>query len=101
MCYFSTHRTANYLNILRTNEKKAKVFMEKVNIAEKLKQIQEFWKPHIFGGLNGQYVKLTKLKGRFIWHYHKDEDEMFLVLKGRLLMELRERQFCIEEGELS
>jgi mannose-6-phosphate isomerase-like protein (cupin superfamily) len=73
--------------------------VEKVNIAEKLKQIRGFWKPHIVGELNGQYVKLTKLKGRFIWHHHKDEDEMFLVLKGRLLMELPDKQLWIEDGE--
>jgi mannose-6-phosphate isomerase-like protein (cupin superfamily) len=73
--------------------------MEKVNIAEKLKQIRGFWKPHIVGELNGQYMKLTKLKGRFIWHHHKDEDEMFLVLKGRLLMEFPDRQLWIEDGE--
>jgi mannose-6-phosphate isomerase-like protein (cupin superfamily) len=73
--------------------------VEKVNIAEKLKQIRGFWKPHIVGELNGQYVKLTKLKGRFIWHHHKDEDEMFLVLKGRLLMEFPDRQLWIEDGE--
>ena len=73
--------------------------MEKVNISEKLKQVQGYWKPYIVGELNGQYVKLTKLKGRFIWHYHKDEDEMFLVVKGRFLMELRDRKLWIEEGE--
>lgn len=73
--------------------------MEKVNIAEKLKQIRGYWKPHIVGELNGQYVKLTKLKGRFIWHYHKEEDEMFLVVKGRFVIELRDRKLSIEEGE--
>jgi mannose-6-phosphate isomerase-like protein (cupin superfamily) len=73
--------------------------MEKVNIAEKLKQVRGYWKPHIVGELNEQYVKLTKLKGRFIWHYHKDEDEMFLVVKGRFLMELRDGKLWIEEGE--
>jgi len=73
--------------------------MEKVNISQKLKQIRGYWKPHIVGELNGQYVKLTKLKGRFIWHYHKDEDEMFLVVKGRFLMEFRDRKLWIEEGE--
>ena len=72
---------------------------EKVNIAEKLKQIRGYWKPHIVGELNGQYVKLTKLKGKFIWHYHENEDEMFLVLKGRLLMELRGKKLWIDKGE--
>ncbi len=73
--------------------------MEKVNIAEKLKQIKGYWQPHIVGELNGQYVKLTKLKGRFIWHCHENEDEMFLILKGRLRMELRDSNLWMEKGE--
>ncbi len=73
--------------------------MDKVNIAEKLKMIRGYWKPHIVGELNGQYVKLTKLKGTFFWHHHEHEDEMFLVLKGKLRMELRDSTLSIEKGE--
>jgi len=57
--------------------------MEKVNIAGKFAQIREFWEPYIVGELNGQLVKLDKLKGEFVWHRHKDEDEMILLVKGR------------------
>lgn len=63
--------------------------MSKININEKLKLFNEYWTPRIVGELNGQYVKLVKLKGEFVWHDHKDEDEMFLVLKGRLVIKLR------------
>jgi mannose-6-phosphate isomerase-like protein (cupin superfamily) len=72
---------------------------EKVNIAQKFAQISEYWKPYIAGELNGQLVKLDKLKGEFIWHHHENEDEMFLVVKGRFRMEFRDRQVWMEEGE--
>jgi len=73
--------------------------MEKVNVAEKFKQIREYWKPYIAAELNGQQVKLDKLKGEFIWHHHDNEDEMFLVVKGRLRLEFRSRHVWLEEGE--
>ena len=73
--------------------------MEKVNIAEKFRQIQEYWKPYIAAELNGQHVKLDKLKGEFIWHHHIDEDEMFLVVKGSFRMEFRDQHVWLEEGE--
>jgi mannose-6-phosphate isomerase-like protein (cupin superfamily) len=73
--------------------------MEKVNIVQKFEQIREYWKPYIAGELNGQVVKLDKLKGEFIWHHHENEDEMFLVVKGRFRMEFRDRHVWIEEGE--
>jgi len=73
--------------------------MEKVNIAEKLSLFNEHWHPHIVGELNGQQVKLVKLQGPFTWHHHKQEDEMFLVVKGRFRMEFRDRDVWLEEGE--
>jgi len=73
--------------------------MEKVNLAQKFAQIHEYWKPYIAGELNGQLVKLDKLKGEFIWHHHEHEDEMFLVVKGRFRMEFRDRHVWLEEGE--
>ena len=73
--------------------------MDKVNLAEKFSLFDEYWSPKIAGELNGQYVKLAKLKGEFIWHHHEAEDEMFLVVKGRLTMKLRERDIILEEGE--
>ncbi len=73
--------------------------MEKVNLAEKFAKISEYWKPYIAGELNDQLVKLDKLKGEFVWHHHENEDELFLVVKGRFRMELRDRHIWIEEGE--
>ena len=63
---------------------------DKINIAEKFSQIKEYWKPYIAGELNGQLVKLDKLKGEFVWHHHENEDEMFLVVKGRFRIEFRD-----------
>jgi mannose-6-phosphate isomerase-like protein (cupin superfamily) len=73
--------------------------MEKVNILEKFSKITEFWKPYIGAELNGQAVKFDKLKGEFIWHHHDNEDELFLVVKGRFRMELRDKHIWVEEGE--
>jgi mannose-6-phosphate isomerase-like protein (cupin superfamily) len=78
---------------------KKEISMEKVNIADKFKKITEYWKPYIAGELNGQLVKLDKLKGEFVWHHHEHEDELFLVVKGRFRMELRDRHIWLEEGE--
>lgn len=73
--------------------------MEKVNLAQKLQLFHEHWKPKIVGELNGQMVKLVKFQGPFVWHHHEQEDEMFLVIKGRFRMEFRDRQVWLEEGE--
>jgi mannose-6-phosphate isomerase-like protein (cupin superfamily) len=73
--------------------------LDKVNIEEKLALFDEQWKPKIVGELNGQYVKLVKFIGEFVWHHHDDEDELFLVVKGRFRMEFQERSAWIEEGE--
>jgi mannose-6-phosphate isomerase-like protein (cupin superfamily) len=73
--------------------------IEKVNLAEKLARFSDTWSPKIVGEINDAYVKLVKLKGEFVWHHHADEDEMFLVIKGRLLMRLRDRDLYLGEGE--
>ncbi len=73
--------------------------MDKVNLAEKLGKIGDVWNPRIVGELNGQHVKLVKFQGEFLWHHHADEDELFLVLKGRFRMELRDRHIELSEGE--
>ena len=64
--------------------------MNKINLAAKFSQIHEHWKPHIAGELNGQMVKLVKFRGEFVWHHHENEDEMFLVVKGRFRIEFRD-----------
>jgi mannose-6-phosphate isomerase-like protein (cupin superfamily) len=73
--------------------------MQKVNLKEKFGRFNDYWSPKIAGELNGQYVKLAKLKGEFIWHRHEAEDELFLVVKGRLCLQLREREVWLDEGE--
>ncbi len=73
--------------------------IEKINIAEKLELITDYWNPKIAGKLNGQLVKLVKFKGEFVWHQHENEDEMFMVIKGSFKMELRDKTLDIDEGE--
>jgi len=73
--------------------------MEKVNLLEKFSLFDDYWSPKIVGQLNGQQVKLAKLKGEFVWHHHEAEDELFLVVRGRLVIRLRERDVVLEEGE--
>lgn len=73
--------------------------MEKVNLAQKLSLFNDHYNPRIVGELNGQHVKLVKLKGDFVWHKHDVEDELFLVIKGTLMMEYRDRTVEINEGE--
>ncbi len=73
--------------------------MDKINLAEKFAQFNDHWNPRVVGELNGQLVKATKLKGAFIWHHHDNEDEMFLVVRGQLKMEFREKTVVVNEGE--
>lgn len=74
---------------------------EVINLAGKFGLFDEHWRPKIVGELNDSYVKLAKLKGEFVWHRHENEDELFLVIKGRLVIRLRERDLTIGEGELA
>ena len=71
----------------------------KVNIREKLALFHDHWSPRVVGELNGQHVKLVKFQGEFVWHKHDNEDELFLVIKGRFRMEFRDRYVWLEEGE--
>ncbi len=70
-----------------------------VNLAQKFSLISEYWKPRIAGEINDSYLKLVKIKGEFVWHHHDVEDELFLVVKGRLLMRFRDRDITVDEGE--
>lgn len=73
--------------------------MEIVNLNQKFNLFQDYWSPKIAGELNDSYVKLAKLKGEFVWHHHETEDELFLVVKGKLLIKLRNRDIWLQEGE--
>ena len=72
----------------------------KVNVLDKFDLFNDHWKPRIIGELNGQLVKLAKLTNDFVWHSHENEDELFLVWKGELIMEFRDRTEVIKEGEM-
>ncbi len=73
--------------------------VKKVNLAQKFSLFNDLCKPKIVGELNDSYVKLSKLKGEFVWHQHEKEDELFLITKGKLLMKLRDQDIIVEEGE--
>jgi mannose-6-phosphate isomerase-like protein (cupin superfamily) len=74
--------------------------IETIILAEKFSLIKEYWSPRIAAELNDSYVKLAKIKGEFLWHHHDKEDELFLVMKGKLVMRLRGRELQIGPGEL-
>ena len=74
--------------------------VKKINIEQKLSLFKDHWNPRIIGEINKQHVKLAKIKGEFIWHKHDKEDEMFLVLKGTLKIEFRDRTEIIHENEI-
>tara|TARA_B100001750_G_C15471288_1_gene579939 strand:- start:316 stop:690 length:375 start_codon:yes stop_codon:yes gene_type:complete len=72
-----------------------------INIMKKFSLFEKQWTPKIIGELNGQYVKLCKLKDDFVWHSHENEDELFMVFKGTLLIDFRDRETVkVEEGEI-
>ncbi len=73
--------------------------MDAVNLKEKFTQFSDHWNPRIIGEVNDCYLKAAKIKGAFVWHHHENEDELFLVVKGRLQMKFRDRDVIIEEGE--
>jgi mannose-6-phosphate isomerase-like protein (cupin superfamily) len=81
------------------NENRVVMRMEKVTLAEKFASFTEHWRPKIVGELNGQEVKVVKFKGEFLWHHHEQADEMFLVWRGRMRVEFRERAVELEPGE--
>jgi mannose-6-phosphate isomerase-like protein (cupin superfamily) len=82
-----------------SNHSMEKNNLYKTNIPEKLSLFNDHWNPRIVGELNGQYVKLAKLKGEFVWHKHDHEDEMFYVLKGVLMIEFRDKVVELHENE--
>jgi mannose-6-phosphate isomerase-like protein (cupin superfamily) len=73
--------------------------IEKVSLTDKFNRFADYWKPKIAGELNDSYIKLVKLQGEFVWHHHETEDELFLVIKGRLVIKLRDQDIALDEGE--
>jgi mannose-6-phosphate isomerase-like protein (cupin superfamily) len=70
-----------------------------VNIERAFDRVTEYWSPKVIGRVNDQYLKAAKLKGQFVWHQHDDEDELFLVVRGRLTIQLRDGDVVLEPGE--
>ena len=75
------------------------MYMHKVNVLQKFDQVTAHWTPKIVGELNGQHVKLVKFEGPFTWHHHDEEDELFYVVKGSFVMELRDKNIELTEGD--
>ena len=75
--------------------------IESINIMKKVSLFEKKWTPQIIGELNEQYVKICKLKDDFVWHSHENEDELFMVFKGTLLMEFRDGRIVkVKQGEI-
>jgi mannose-6-phosphate isomerase-like protein (cupin superfamily) len=72
---------------------------EKVSLSQKFSLFSDHWRPKIAGELNDSYVKLVKFQGEFVWHHHQNEDELFLVVKGRMVIRFRDRDVWVNEGE--
>ncbi len=73
--------------------------IEKVNLAENIAWLSDHWNPRIAGELNGRQVKLVKFKSPFVWRQHEHEDELFLVLHGKFILQFRDREVELAEGE--
>jgi mannose-6-phosphate isomerase-like protein (cupin superfamily) len=71
-----------------------------INLQDKLDLIHDLWTPRVIAELNGQQVKISKVKGEFVWHDHKHEDELFFIIKGKLKIEFRDRVVEINAGEM-
>jgi mannose-6-phosphate isomerase-like protein (cupin superfamily) len=74
---------------------------EVVNLEQRFGLFADHWMPKVVGELNDSYVKLVKLKGEFVWHHHEDEDELFLVVKGRLLIKTAGKDLWLQAGEFA
>lgn len=74
--------------------------MEKINLPAAFERITEHWRPKVIGELNGQVIKLAKVKGEFVWHHHETEDELFLCIKGALRVDFRDRSVELQPGEM-
>ena len=72
----------------------------KINLEDKFKKFLDFWSPKVIAEMNDYQFKLAKVKGEFIWHSHEDTDEVFLVIKGELIIYLKEKMISLKEGEL-
>jgi len=72
----------------------------KINLQEKFSRFQELWTPKIIAELNGQHVKIAKVRGEFVWHKHDNEDELFMVIHGKLIVRFHDKEIELGPGEL-
>ena len=70
-----------------------------INFRAELQHVTDYWSPRVVGRVNDQYVKVAKLKGEFVWHKHDDEDELFFIVKGRLVIQYEDGAVTLNEGE--
>jgi mannose-6-phosphate isomerase-like protein (cupin superfamily) len=82
------------------SEQKRTTPIAKISLVEKFAAIHDQWNPRVVGELNGQQVKLVKLRGAFVWHHHEHEDELFLVHRGSFRMEFRDRTIELAPGDI-
>lgn len=71
-----------------------------INVVDKIKELKDYWSPIIIGEMNDNYIKLAKLKGDFVWHDHKNSDEVFYIVKGTLIMEYEDKKVYLKEGDM-
>jgi len=74
--------------------------MKTVNLLNELERVDEYWSPRVVGAVNDQYIKVAKVKGTFTWHKHDDEDELFYVLKGQLIIEYENDRVTLNQGDI-
>jgi len=74
--------------------------IDKINLLQKFSLFSDHWHPRIIADLNDSYLKLAKLEGEFVWHQHANEDELFVIVKGSLLMKFRDHDVTVDEGEI-
>lgn len=74
--------------------------MHTINLEEKFGKFQDHWSPKILGEMNGQHIKIAKVKGEFVWHDHAEEDELFIIIKGTLFLDFRDRTEEVSAGEI-
>ena len=75
--------------------------MQVIDIQQKLGSFDDHWSPRVIAASNGQHVKVVKLLGEFDWHFHKDEDELFMVVEGELTIHFRDRTIELTRGQMS
>jgi mannose-6-phosphate isomerase-like protein (cupin superfamily) len=73
--------------------------MQVSNLDREFEAVTEYWSPRVVAGANGQYVKIAKVKGEFVWHSHAEEDEFFLVRRGTFIIRYRDGEVVLNEGD--